>query len=40
MTTVDVRLGDALELFKGIADQSVDLIIADPPEQFRKGLWQ
>ena len=36
MTTVDVRLGDALELFKGIADQSVDLIIADPPYNLGK----
>ena len=29
--TVDLRLGDCLELMKGMADGSVNLIATDPP---------
>ena len=30
-TSVDLRLGDCLELMRGIPDKSVDLIVTDPP---------
>lgn len=33
---IDLRCGDALELFKGIQNNSVDLIIADPPYNLGK----
>lgn len=36
MNKIEILLGDALERFKGIADQSVDLIIADPPYNLGK----
>lgn len=33
---IDIRLGNALELFKNIKDNSIDLIIADPPYNLNK----
>jgi len=33
---IDIRLGDALELFKNIKDNSIDLIVADPPYNLNK----
>jgi site-specific DNA-methyltransferase (adenine-specific) len=33
---IQIRLGDALELFKEIEDESIDLIIADPPYNLGK----
>jgi len=33
---IDIRLGDALELFKDIKDNSIDLIVADPPYNLNK----
>lgn len=34
---VNIRLGDALELFKQIPDESINLIIADPPYNLGKN---
>ena len=34
--TIDTRCGDALNLFDGVEDESVDLIIADPPYNLGK----
>ena len=28
---IDIKQGDCLELMKGIPDESVDLIVTDPP---------
>ena len=36
MTNIDIRCGDVLELFKGIPDGSVSLIVADPPYNLGK----
>jgi site-specific DNA-methyltransferase (adenine-specific) len=36
MNNIEIRLGDALDLFKEFSDQSVDLIIADPPYNLGK----
>lgn len=36
MKKVDLRCGDALGLFKSIKDESIDLIIADPPYNLGK----
>jgi site-specific DNA-methyltransferase (adenine-specific) len=36
MDNIEVRLGDALDMFKALSDQSVDLIIADPPYNLGK----
>lgn len=36
MQDINIKLGDALELFKSIPDESVDLIIADPPYNLGK----
>lgn len=36
MQNINLKLGDALELFKDIPDDSVDLIIADPPYNLGK----
>ena len=33
---IDIRLGNALDLFKGIGANSIDLIIADPPYNLNK----
>jgi DNA modification methylase len=33
---LELRCGDALELFKGIANESIDLIVADPPYNLGK----
>ncbi|KJR40891.1 DNA methylase N-4/N-6 domain-containing protein [Candidatus Magnetoovum chiemensis] len=37
MLNIDIRAGDALNLFKDIADESIDLIIADPPYNLGKN---
>lgn len=34
--TIELRCGDALELFKGIESDSIDLLIADPPYNLGK----
>ena len=34
---IDLRNGDCLEIRKSIPNKSIDLIITDPPYQFRKG---
>ncbi len=36
MEKIDLRLGDAVELFKELNDSSIDLIIADPPYNLGK----
>ncbi len=36
MAQIDIREGDALELFKGLPDNSIDLLIADPPYNLGK----
>lgn len=36
MNAIDIRQGDALLLFKQIADESIDLIITDPPYNLGK----
>lgn len=36
MTQIDLRCGNAIELFKSLASESVDLIIADPPYNLGK----
>ena len=36
MNSIDLRCGDALSLFKQIEDNSIDLIIADPPYNLGK----
>lgn len=36
MNNIDIKLGDALNLFKDIEDESIDLIIADPPYNLGK----
>ena len=36
MNNIDIRLGNALELFKELGNESVDLIIADPPYNLGK----
>ena len=33
---IDLRQGDCLEIMKDIPDKSIDLIVTDPPYQFRK----
>ena len=33
---IDLRCGDCLEIMKDIPDKSIDLIVTDPPYQFRK----
>ena len=33
---IDLRCGDCLEIMKDIQDKSIDLIVTDPPYQFRK----
>ena len=33
---IDLRQGDCLELMKEIPDKSIDMILTDPPYQFRK----
>lgn len=37
MSNIDLRCGDAIELFKRLEDSSVDLIIADPPYNLGKN---
>ena len=34
---IDLRQGDCLELLKDIPDKSIDMILTDPPYEFRKG---
>lgn len=36
MSNIDVRCGDAIDLFKSLDDESVNLIIADPPYNLGK----
>lgn len=36
MTSIDLRCGDAIELLKTLEDESIDLIIADPPYNLGK----
>ena len=36
MNNIDIKLGDALDLFKELEDESIDLIIADPPYNLGK----
>jgi len=36
MSNIDLRCGDALELFKNLPDKSVSLIVADPPYNLGK----
>lgn len=36
MVSIDIRCGDALQLFKGVENSSVDMIIADPPYNLGK----
>jgi Predicted archaeal methyltransferase len=33
---IEAKLGDALDLFKEISDESIDIIIADPPYNLGK----
>jgi DNA modification methylase len=33
---IDIKQGDALELFKSVKDNSIDLIVADPPYNLNK----
>lgn len=33
---IDLKCGDCLELIKNIPDESIDMILADPPYEFRK----
>ena len=40
MKKIDLRCGDALELFQEIEGESIDVVIADPPYNLGKGLWQ
>lgn len=37
MTTIDLRCGDAINLMKTIPDESIDLIVADPPYNLGKN---
>lgn len=37
MSNIEIRLGDALELFKELDDNSINLIIADPPYNLGKN---
>lgn len=37
MSKIDLRCGDALELFKGIESSSIDIVIADPPYNLGKN---
>jgi len=37
--TVDLYLGDCLEVMKSMADKSVNLIVADPPYNIGKADW-
>ena len=37
MPNIDLRCGDALELFKEIKSSSVDVVIADPPYNLGKN---
>lgn len=34
---IDLRLGDCFELLKQLEDNSIDLIITDPPYQMQRG---
>lgn len=36
MSKIDLRCGNALELFKSLANESIDLIVADPPYNLGK----
>lgn len=36
MSNIDIRCGDAIDLFKSLDDESVNLIIADPPYNLGK----
>mgnify|MGYP000949875722 FL=1 len=36
MKKIDLRCGNAIDLFKNIEDESIDLIIADPPYNLGK----
>jgi len=37
MSSIDLRLGDCLEVLKSIPDKSIDLIVTDPPYLFNNG---
>ncbi|RLC02993.1 MAG: hypothetical protein DRI57_29575 [Deltaproteobacteria bacterium] len=37
MSNIEIRVGDALELFKELDDNSTNLIIADPPYNLGKN---
>lgn len=34
---IDIKCGDCLELMKNIPDKSVDMILTDPPYEFKQG---
>ncbi len=36
---IDLRLGDCLEVMRGMADKSVDAVITDPPYGVQKATW-
>jgi DNA modification methylase len=36
MSNIDIRQGDGIVLFRGLADRSIDLIVADPPYNLDK----
>lgn len=39
LNTIDLRLGDCLELMKDIPSKSIDLILVDPPYGITKNKW-
>jgi site-specific DNA-methyltransferase (adenine-specific) len=39
MVTTNLIHGDCLEAMRGISDESIDLVIADPPYNIRKAEW-
>ena len=40
MSNIDIKCGDAINLFKNIPDGSVSLIVADPSVQSWERLWK